>query len=84
MSVYLNYPSYPYNYGHWCNSCQSHVSSPHYCPGPMTYYPSTTYTYTTLPSSGWQCPGCSSCYAPTVTECPRCAVDEEPDRALPA
>lgn len=23
--------------------------------------------------TGWRCPGCSACYAPTVTECQRCA-----------
>jgi hypothetical protein len=25
------------------------------------------------PSTGWRCPGCSACYAPSVTECQRCA-----------
>lgn len=22
--------------------------------------------------TGWQCPGCGRCYAPVVTECPKC------------
>lgn len=23
-------------------------------------------------TDGWRCPGCGYCYAPTVSECPRC------------
>ena len=23
--------------------------------------------------TGWRCPGCSACYAPSVTECARCS-----------
>lgn len=33
-------------------------------------------------NTGWQCPGCGRCYAPTVEQCPHCgpkATDEATD-----
>jgi hypothetical protein len=47
-------------------------------PGPVTYaatwfggeYPGGRGKVT--PVSGWQCPGCSRCFSPTVRECSHC------------
>ena len=29
------------------------------------------------PVSGWQCPGCTRCFAPAVRECPHCGPKTE-------
>ena len=36
------------------------------------------------PPSGWRCPCCRSVYAPSVTECWRCAPSYDPTHALQA
>lgn len=34
--------------------------------------PTDTPGFYSGPNAGWRCPGCHRCYAPAVTECPRC------------
>ncbi len=36
-------------------------------------WPPDPFMYMPVVSMGWTCPKCGGCYAPTVTECHRCA-----------
>jgi hypothetical protein len=50
-----------------------------------TYPVYPNYQYYTYPgygssAQGWQCPGCSKCYAPWVYKCDNCPVSEETNK----